>query len=112
MASGTPRDAQALPLGRALDRADVEAEFAERFLVLGLAEDGHVAREELLSTRVEVIAVAVRDDDGVESADDLLRGKWERDGRVPNLRDGALDRRARAGVVQHRIDDDALSPEV
>jgi hypothetical protein len=91
---------------------DVEAELAERLLVLRLAEDGYVVREELLTTRVEVIAVAVRDDHGVESAHDLLGRKRQRHSWVPHLRDCALDRRARAGLVQHRIDDDALSPEV
>ncbi len=67
---------------RLVDGSRVEAEIAERLLVLGLAEDRHVAREQLLRARVEVVAVAVRDDHGVEPANDLLRGERQRHGRV------------------------------
>jgi small subunit ribosomal protein S1 len=56
-----------------------------------------------------VIAVAMRDDHGVEVADDLLCRERKRHGRVRDLRDGALDRRPRPGVVQHRIDENSLS---
>ncbi len=103
---GSPRDSHAVPLEGVLDRPRVEPEVAKRLLVLGLAEDGNVAREELLCTRVQVVAVAVRDDDGVEIADDLLGWERQRDGRVRDLAGGALDRRPRTGVVEHRVDQD------
>ena len=59
-----------------------------------------------------MVAVPVRDDHGVESANDLLGGKRERNGWVGDLVARALDRRPRADVVEHRIDQDPTSAEL
>ena len=56
--------------------------------------------------------MAVRDDDGVDVAHDLLGGEGQRHGRVRNRVAGALDRRPRAGVVEHRIDEDSAPREL
>ena len=100
------RDAQAVPLERVVDRPRIEPELAQRLLVLRLAEDGNVARQQLLAARVEVVAVPVRHDDGVEAADDLLRRERQRRGRIRHRVARPLDRRPRAHVVEHRIDQD------
>ena len=105
----------AIPPSRArlVDRARVDAELAQRGLVLRLAEDGHVARHQLLAARVEVVAVAVGDDHRVEAARRPARpgtasgtvgfGTWLR-----------VARRwpASRHVVEHRIDEDPLARDL
>ena len=97
---------------RVLDRTNVQPEPAKRLLVLRLAEDRHVARQQLLRTRVEVVSVPMRDDDRVEPANDLLGREWQGHRRVRNLVAGLLDRWSGTHVVEHRIDEDALPFEL
>jgi hypothetical protein len=112
VARGRASQRDPVPLERVVDRARVEGERAKRLLVLGLAEDGHVPRQELLGARVEVVAVAVRDEDGVEPADHLLRRERQRHGGVPDRVRRLLDRRPGARVVEHRVDEDPLAAEL
>ena len=79
---------------------------AERLLVLRLAEHRDVARQKLFPACVQVVAVPVRDDHGVEAANDLLGRKRQRNRRVRHLVARLLDRRSRAYVVEHRIHED------
>ena len=97
---------EAVPVERRLNRAHVEAELAERGLVLRLAEDGDVAREEPLRRLVEVILVTMCHEHRVEAANDRLGRERKLDGRVANRVRGARDRRPRACRIEHRIDED------
>ena len=72
VASRRADDADAVPHPLVHDRLRVETELAERIFVLGLAEDRDLARDQLGAATVEMVAVAVRDDDGVEVAHDVL----------------------------------------
>ena len=103
-----PRDREAVPRERVRDGTRIEPELAQRLLVLGLAEDRHVAREQLLGARVEVVAVPMRDDDRVETANDLLGRERQRHGRVCHRVARLLDRWSCAHVVEHRIHEDAV----
>ena len=107
-----PRDREAVPRERVLDGANVKPERAKRLLVLRLAEDRHVARQQFLRTGVEVVSVTMRDDHGVEPANDLLAREWQGHRRVRNLVAGLLDRWSCTHVVEHRIDEDALPFEL
>ena len=112
MARRRSRDREAVPVELVGDRASVEPELAERLLVLGLAEDRNVARQQLLAARVEMVAVPMRDDHGVEPAHDLLGRKRQRHRRVRDLVARLLDRRSCAHVVEHRIDEDPLARDL
>jgi hypothetical protein len=92
---------------RVLGRPGEQPVAAERVLVLRLAEDGHVAGDEPRARLVEMVLVQVRDDHGVQSADDLLGGHRQRHERVRNLFRRVFDRRPGAGVVEHRLDEES-----
>ena len=108
VACRSPRDREALPRERVGHGTCIEPELAQRLLVLWLAEDRHIARQELLGARVEVVAVPMRDDDRVETANDLLGRERQRHGRVRDLVARLLDRWSRTHVVEHRIHEDAV----
>jgi hypothetical protein len=59
-----------------------------------------------------VVAVPVRDHDRIEPADDFLGRERQRDRRVPDGIRRLLDRRPRAGVVEHRVDEDPPSAKI
>jgi hypothetical protein len=61
---------------------------------------------------IEVIPVAVCDDDGIKSAHDLFGREGQWDGRITDRVARMLDRRSRTGVVEHRIYEDPLSVEL
>ena len=66
---------QIAQLGLALHRTDVAEPVGAQPLRVGrLAEDGQRLVEELARGVVEVVAVQVRDEHGVEAGDDGLRG--------------------------------------
>ena len=94
------------------DRLRREAERAKRLLVLRLAEDRDVAWKELLRPSVEVVAMPVRHEDGVDPANDLLGRERQRHGRVGDLVPRSLDRWPRAHVVEHRVDEDPAAREL
>ena len=56
--------------------------------------------------------MAMRDDHGIETANDLLGRKRQRNGRVRDLVPRLLDRRSCAHVVEHRIDEDPLARDL
>jgi hypothetical protein len=103
---------RAVPVEGRLHHADVEAELAEGGLVLRLAEDGDVAREEPLGGVVEVVLVTMCHEHGVEAANDLLGGKRKLDGRVVDRVRGARDRGPRARRIEHRIDENPPAVEL
>ena len=83
VSGGRSRDAEAVPV-RSTRRPARASRPRSRSASSssGWQKTGHVAREQLLGARVEVVAVAVGDDHGVDAANDLLRGKRQRHGRV------------------------------
>ena len=96
-----------------LDRPDVlEAAPAQPLGVLGLAQDRHVLRQQLGRSVVEVVAVQVRDEHGVDTRDDHLGRLRQLDERVAEVVLGVLDRRARAGRIEHRVDEDLASVDL
>ena len=103
VACRSSRDREAVPRERVRDRTCIEPELAQRLLVLGLAEDRDVARQELLGARVEVVAVPMRDDDRVEPANDLL-GR-ERQAARSGSRPGCASARSAAARPRRRASD-------
>ena len=78
---GRSRDPEPVPLERLHHRPRREAECTKRLLVLRLAEDWDVARKELLRPSVEVVAMPVRHENGVDPAHDLLGRERQGHGR-------------------------------
>ena len=124
VASRRADDADAVPEPLVHDRLGVETELAERILVLGLAEDREFMRDQLGAATVEMVAVAVRDDDGIEIAHDVLRGHRQRyqgvrcglrvfsiGGREPaSSRAGSTSSRLPASLDEHRRVADEREP--
>jgi hypothetical protein len=62
----SPSDPQAVEVDLAVDCSRGQAQVAKVRLVLGLAEDGDGPRQEARPGIVEVVAVQVRDQDGID----------------------------------------------
>jgi hypothetical protein len=105
-------DPHAVPVERIVDRPHIgEAVPAQRLRVLRLADDRQVGGQQLDRGVVEMVAMQVGDDRGVEGLDDDLGRLRQLDERVaPRIR-RVLDRRARAGGIEHRVHQHAPSRE-
>jgi hypothetical protein len=112
MFSRGPRDRQPAPVENGLDRACKKRQVVQPSFVLGLTENGNDPRQEARGGVVEVIAVQMRDDHGVEVAHNLIG--WERKGdeRVPARVRGIFDRRPGTDVVEHRVDENASTTDL
>ena len=105
-------DREPPPVERGLHRGRLQAELDKMRLVLGLAEDGHVARQQPRPRLVQMVAVEMGDDRRIDPADDVLGGHRQRHERVRQLVGCVLDRRPGAGVVEHRVDEEAAPVQV
>jgi hypothetical protein len=103
--SAGTRHANALPVQLVLDRSRVEAQLPQPLGIGRLTKDGHVARQQPLARRIEVVAMQVSDKDSVEPFNEPLSWHGQRQKRVPKQGLGVLDRRPCAGVVERRIDE-------
>ena len=105
-------DTEPLPVDLVGNWASLEPQFAQWLLVLGLTEDGKVARQQLSSPAVEVVPVSVRHEDGVEPLDDLLGRKGQRHGGIRNWIRRVGYRWAGSDLVEHRVDEDTTASEL
>ncbi len=100
---GHPLQGHPVPVEGVVDRPGVEPQVAERGLVLRLAEDRQVARQQPHGGVVEMILVPMCHEDRGKPLHDLLRGERQLDGGVADRVGGVLDRGAGARRIEHRI---------
>jgi hypothetical protein len=105
VARGHAHDAKAFPGELIGNGTGIESELEQRLRVIGLAEDRHVARSQLLAAPIEVIAVLVGDEHRVEAADDVPSGHRQAGGRIADRVARVLDWWPDSRVVEHRIDE-------